>query len=239
MSTALHEKIRLIREVECLSRAEFAQLTGISSRTIETIENKGNTPRGDVLEKIASKWPEYSFWLMTGKSQWPTHLAPVSSEQTVLRFFETIVDPRPEVDELMTKPEWFSRLVFLQCSDEKNDLFAFIETNQTTRSGIKQCILVRGRINFCSDGSGKNGLIDLAKFLIGQNRGDLIKACHMRLVTQTSLDGLFNSWEINEDQLMVPDLAKAEWLRKVHINLTAWKMSAESYEPKYNWNNMK
>ncbi len=37
-------------------------------RTIETIENKGRSPRADVLEAIAREWPQYSYWLLTGET---------------------------------------------------------------------------------------------------------------------------------------------------------------------------
>lgn len=238
MSILLHEKIRLIREVESLTRPEFARLTGVPSRTIEAIENKGSIPRGDVIEKISRQWPQYSYWLVTGKTHWPKHLAPGQEDQSVLRFFEFVDNLRPEMDEVMTKSEWFGRLVFLQCSDEMNDLKAFIETKQPSRLGFKQCIFIGGNINFCSDGSGKNGLIGLARYLESVNRSDLIRTSERKLITRINLIALYESWEINESDLLMPDLTKTDWLKKSHINFSAWKMQGIDYKPKYNWQDM-
>lgn len=238
MSMALHEKIRHLREAESLTRSEFAEKTGLSPRTLEAIENKGNTPRGDVLESIAQCWPKYAYWLLTGESSAPAHIAPAQPDKNVIRFFERISNPRPELDEMMTKPEWFSRLVFMQCSDERNDLYAFIGTKQPARSGIKQCILLDGDMNFCSNHGGQNRLTDLAGLLEALGRSDLIKTAEMKLVTRSQLNALYENWEVQESALITPDLAKAEWLKKVHINFTAWRMGGTAYEPKYSYQDM-
>lgn len=65
MSIELYEKIREIRETEGLGRTAFEKKTGISRRTIETLENQGKEPRGNVLKTICKTWPEYTLWLMT------------------------------------------------------------------------------------------------------------------------------------------------------------------------------
>ncbi|WP_308365135.1 MULTISPECIES: helix-turn-helix transcriptional regulator [unclassified Microbulbifer] len=231
----LFEKIRLIREAECLSRAEFASLTGVPARTIEAIENKGNVPRGDVLEKIALKWPQYSFWLMTSKTHAPRHISPnwrAESEGT-FRVFEVLEDNEINYGNVMTRPEWFDQLIFLQSSEEKNDLYALLVTKQPQRSYTKQSILISTRMNFFSDKRGKLALRELADFLIRQGRSDLIKTSGWVLVTESSMAALYTNWEIEDRSLVVPDLAKADWLMKVHMNLAAWKVGETSYEPKF------
>jgi transcriptional regulator with XRE-family HTH domain len=238
MSIPLHEKIRLIREAECLSRSKFASLTGLSPRTLEAIENKGNSPRGDALEKIAIQWPRYAYWLLTGKTHSPMHIQPNVPEQCVIRVYERISNPRPEAAELMTKAEWLNKLTFLQCSDQMSDLYAFIETKQTTRSGISQCILIDGDINFCSDNSGKNRLTDFAAFLVQLNRADLIRTSEMKLVTRTDLTSLYENWEICEANLATPDLSKSKWLKNIHINFSAWRINGTSYTPKHSYQDM-
>lgn len=62
------ERIRQIRESEELGRGAFAAKIGVSARTIETVENKVTNPRGEILAAIASKYPQYSLWMLTGKT---------------------------------------------------------------------------------------------------------------------------------------------------------------------------
>ncbi|WP_435106760.1 hypothetical protein [Arhodomonas sp. AD133] len=49
-----------------MGRTRFGETIGVSMRTLEAIERRGSSPRSDVLEPIARKWPEYSYWLLTG-----------------------------------------------------------------------------------------------------------------------------------------------------------------------------
>lgn len=67
MASDLAKRIRLIREVETSGRAEFSQVTGISKKTIEGVEQSGRTPKGELLEAVCLQWPKYSLWLMTGQ----------------------------------------------------------------------------------------------------------------------------------------------------------------------------
>ena len=68
MASELAKRIRLIREVETTGRAEFSQVTGISKKTIEGVEQSGRTPKGELLEAVCLQWPKYSLWLMTGQT---------------------------------------------------------------------------------------------------------------------------------------------------------------------------
>lgn len=238
LSTVFAEKIEALRAELCLSQPEFAMEIGVSINTYKGIIKRGSSPRFELVQQIATRWPQYAYWLLTDKTHWPRHLAPGQNDQSVLRFFEFVDNVSPEIDDLMTKPEWFGRLVFLQCSDERNDLKAFIETKQPARLGFKQCIFIGGNINYCSDGSGKNGLIGLARYFESVNRPDLIRTSERKLITRINLTALYESWEINESDLLMPDLAKADWLKKSHMNFSAWKMQGVDYEPKYNWQDM-
>lgn len=67
MST-IGARIRELRESTGEGRTRFAQRIGVSMRTIEAIEQRGSSPRGDVLEAIAREWPQYSYWLLTGET---------------------------------------------------------------------------------------------------------------------------------------------------------------------------
>lgn len=65
------EKIRPIREAEGLSREEFANLVGISKRTIQNYEQgQRDSIASDQLEKITEhpRFEKYALWLVTGKT---------------------------------------------------------------------------------------------------------------------------------------------------------------------------
>lgn len=65
----MRERIRQIREHEGLSRPQFAQETGIPAKTWQNVENGLQKANEDHLQAIAQRWPEYAYWLMTGKTQ--------------------------------------------------------------------------------------------------------------------------------------------------------------------------
>lgn len=62
----IYEKIRILRQDMGMPRAEFARQADISANTLLAIESKGNSPRSDILEKIARTWPKYARWLLVG-----------------------------------------------------------------------------------------------------------------------------------------------------------------------------
>ncbi|NWO04557.1 MAG: transcriptional regulator [Alteromonadaceae bacterium] len=68
MSSDLAKKMREIREVETSGRAEFAQLIGFNKKTVESIEQAGRAPKGEMLQAICQQWPKYTLWLMTGQT---------------------------------------------------------------------------------------------------------------------------------------------------------------------------
>ena len=61
-------RIRELRESIGEGRTRFAQRLGVPVRTIQGLEQRGSSPRGDVLEAIAREWPQYSYWLLTGET---------------------------------------------------------------------------------------------------------------------------------------------------------------------------
>ncbi|MFC7369196.1 helix-turn-helix domain-containing protein [Vreelandella zhaodongensis] len=68
MSSDLAQKMREIREAETSGRTEFAQLIGFNKKTVESIEQAGRAPKGEMLEAICKQWPKYTLWLMTGQT---------------------------------------------------------------------------------------------------------------------------------------------------------------------------
>lgn len=235
MST-LSEKLRIIREAELKTRDEFSKEIGIPKRTLEGIENEGRSPRSDVVEAVALHYPQYAFWLVTGKTNPPNHISPENIEaEKIKRIFEFISHPRPELaqTDLMIKPEWISQVSFLQVSTEKSRVFCLVTTKQQERSGISQCLLLDGNFNFYSNARGKIALRDLADFFIGIGREDLILTSDLKLIREGSAEKIYSSWEISESELMIPDLSKASWLKEIYINFTAWRQQKKDYQPKF------
>lgn len=66
---SIAERIRAIREGLGLGRTEFARVLGVSRQTIENIERAHQRAREDVILGIAEHWPQYAYWLVTGKEQ--------------------------------------------------------------------------------------------------------------------------------------------------------------------------
>jgi transcriptional regulator with XRE-family HTH domain len=64
----LSERIKLIRQAEGLGRTLFSRKTGIRERTLQGMEQRGSTPNGDTLAAVCTHFPQYTLWLMTGKS---------------------------------------------------------------------------------------------------------------------------------------------------------------------------
>ncbi|ECM1811628.1 TPA: helix-turn-helix transcriptional regulator [Salmonella enterica] len=68
MSTHIGKKIREIRDSEGLSRAEFAELTGIPAPTQKNYETERRDSVGsDILMKITNhpRFKKYTLWLMS------------------------------------------------------------------------------------------------------------------------------------------------------------------------------
>ncbi len=67
MSSELTQRMREIRETEMSGRHEFSQLVGINKKTLESLEQTGRAPKGELLEAVCRIWPQYTLWLMTGQ----------------------------------------------------------------------------------------------------------------------------------------------------------------------------
>lgn len=70
MSTSLGKKIRDVRESEGLSRAQFAELTGIAEGAQKFYETDRRALGSEMLLKITQhpRFEKYTLWLMTGKT---------------------------------------------------------------------------------------------------------------------------------------------------------------------------
>lgn len=66
MST-INERIRKLRESTGLGRTLFCRKHDLKEPTLVAIESGRSKPGADILGKIALGYPEYCYWLLTGK----------------------------------------------------------------------------------------------------------------------------------------------------------------------------
>ncbi len=63
-----NKRIRKLRDHLGLGRGEFAEKTGLPKKTIENLEQEKQKTYAWHIEEITKTWPEYAFWLVTGKT---------------------------------------------------------------------------------------------------------------------------------------------------------------------------
>jgi transcriptional regulator with XRE-family HTH domain len=64
----MRDRIRVLREFLGLTRREFAERCGLKRDTIDNIEKGNQKVNEDHIEAITSQWPEFAYWLVTGKT---------------------------------------------------------------------------------------------------------------------------------------------------------------------------
>ncbi|WP_276783375.1 helix-turn-helix transcriptional regulator [Thalassolituus oleivorans] len=235
MSSNLAEKMKLLRDHMKLTREAFGSEIGVSGRSIETIENKNSTPRGDVLEKIARRWPQFSLWLLTGEVSPPNQIAPVMDDEIVIRICGSMVRPREEETIFMVRHEFLDEIIFLQCVDDVNKLVCIVVLKTDRIPYIKQAVIVSDNMHWCSDDSGMRGLVRFAEYLERVGRDDLIRSSLLMNIDEKFFDGIYKTYEINEKNLKYPDIDNSNESRKIWENFLKWKMEGKKYSPKYGW----
>jgi len=80
---SIGEKIRLIRESTGEGRTLFARRIGITQDALTKIENGKQRAREDAIENVAKLWPEYAYWLVTGRTDpGAGHISPAIESKT-------------------------------------------------------------------------------------------------------------------------------------------------------------
>ena len=62
------EKLKLIRKTEKYTQKQLAELLGIGETNYQRYEYGTHIPGSDIMQKLCQKFPEYTLWLMTGKT---------------------------------------------------------------------------------------------------------------------------------------------------------------------------
>jgi transcriptional regulator with XRE-family HTH domain len=63
----LNERLRILRESLNLGRQPFCEKIGLKRQDLQNIELKRQRAPSWIIEKIAEIYPEYGYWLGTGK----------------------------------------------------------------------------------------------------------------------------------------------------------------------------
>ena len=180
MSIPIHKKIFQIREHLGLSRPEFCEISDISVNTLKSIEQKGVTPKADVLVKIGMCWPEYTEWLLIGETPL-TDYAPDFDLKKKYRIIDS-VDVR-YMKQCIVKSNMISSIIFIQSDGDVSDLGALLivdnkSTYQFSNSPnvIGAVWIQPGNMNFDSDHGGKNVLKVFRTFLKEIDEDLILKA---------------------------------------------------------------
>jgi hypothetical protein len=76
-------KDRIIELIDCSTEAhrkfsQFEEITGIKRQTWQNLATKKQRANEDMLEAIAKIWPQYAYWIMTGKTDTKSgHTSPI------------------------------------------------------------------------------------------------------------------------------------------------------------------
>ncbi|MBF0456085.1 MAG: helix-turn-helix domain-containing protein [Magnetococcales bacterium] len=65
---SIGERIRPLREALELGRNDFAIRIGVTKDTLRDIEVGRRRPNEELLEGIGKSFPQFSYWLLTGKT---------------------------------------------------------------------------------------------------------------------------------------------------------------------------
>lgn len=65
--SSINERIRILRESTGMGRTPFSRKHDLKLTTLAAIEAGRRKPGADIIEKIVLGYPEYCYWLITGK----------------------------------------------------------------------------------------------------------------------------------------------------------------------------
>ena len=72
----INEKLKSLRKTEGYTQKDFSRLLNIAERSYQSLEYGKTAPSNATMENLCRKFPEYTLWLMTGKTQPPLQIDP-------------------------------------------------------------------------------------------------------------------------------------------------------------------
>ena len=65
----ISQKIKFIRIAEKIKQQDLSDLLGVPKQTIANYETNIRKPSFEFILKLCNAFPEYAYWLVTGKTQ--------------------------------------------------------------------------------------------------------------------------------------------------------------------------
>lgn len=232
MSMGILEKIEIIREKNGLTQPQLCEVMNLSLSTLKSMLGRGSSPKYEIVESIAKKWPEYAYWLLTDKTDEPRHTSPENrtgaSQEIVLKIID-VVDSR-----LMTacivKELFFKHVVFVQSRQNESDLAVLIMVEQDvyktsdTPNWINAVWIKRGNLNFDSEHGGKKHLKNFRNYLTSVDH-DLVINAELYEIDEKIFINIHRSLELRLDDLLQPDESKTNYSR-----FLSWKKGESPYD---------
>lgn len=91
---AANDRIKQLRKTLGLTRDEFAQKTGIGTNQLSNLEHKKQKVYAWHIEAISNEWPQYGYWLCTGKVL--PDAGQISPEIKESQRYLKVAEPSPE-----------------------------------------------------------------------------------------------------------------------------------------------
>lgn len=122
MSISIAEKIEKVRAESGLTQPEFADEIGVSINTYKAIIKRGSSPRFEIVERVAARWPKYALWLvLEEEARTAGQIAPgsfVGLRPEYVASYQIIdcIDRKPESS--IVQPTEIDHAIFLHTSSE-------------------------------------------------------------------------------------------------------------------------
>lgn len=210
---SISKRLIEIRNTLGLTRKKFCEEIGVSIRTIEGIENGGNTPRSDLVEKIVTKWPEYGLWLISGSVEFRSEqTCPNIVQKKQINIVE-VCDPRFIHNGLISSRLLKDcELIFVQNLDNPSQLAALIKFEESTVCSLSSqrlkdgfIWLTEGYLSLDGNGDGTNHLTDLRNKLYSLDKKIITCSKYKGLSSQDFKSASQNSFILFESLQEVSD----------------------------------
>jgi transcriptional regulator with XRE-family HTH domain len=76
-----NERLKLIRKKEKYTQEEFAASIGCGLSTLGHYEAGRREPTQNILTALCNKFPEYTIWIMTGKTNFPEQIGAITESK--------------------------------------------------------------------------------------------------------------------------------------------------------------
>jgi len=74
------KRMKKLRKTMDYGQKEFSELLKIGYSTYQQYENENIEPKNEFVQRLCMKFPEYTLWLMTERTDPPNHIDPYMFE---------------------------------------------------------------------------------------------------------------------------------------------------------------